>query len=330
MLKLGTIAGSFFELLNRINTEGLTASLEKVDERRVLRAISLAPQNDIPALFSRAAQGLLEKMAQRANRITLARFGRAVNLYAPLYLSNSCVNRCSYCGFAAHRQIPRIELDSAEALEQADFLLRQGIRHLLLVTGEDRRSYGLERILEISRLLRPRVASLSVEIFPCSEEEYRLLAAAGVDGVVLYQETYQRAVYDSVHRGPKKDFLRRLGAIEASARAGMRTLGVGVLLGLAEPRLDACLLAMHAIWLQARFPGVRIAVSFPRMRPVEGGLPVQHEVDDSLLVQLVVAMRILLPDAELVLSTREPASLRDRMLPLGITRVSAGSRTTPG
>jgi len=306
------------------------AAVEPGDVERLLRAERLGP-NDASVIFSEAARALLEPLAQRARAVTRARFGRTINLYAPLYLSSHCVNGCTYCGFAAGRDLRRVRLSLTEARAEADHLLGQGIRHLLLVTGEDPARYGLDAVIEVARALRPRVASLAVEIFPTDEAGYCRLASAGVDGLVLYQETYDPERYAALHpSGPKRDFSARLAAVEAAGRAGLRSLGIGALLGLSPARVEACALAAHGAWLARRFPTARLAVSLPRLRPVPGGAGAEHPVDDATLAQLLVGMRLLFPDAELVVSTRESARLRDSLLPLGVTRISAGSRTTPG
>lgn len=321
------------QVLGRLDVEQWHREVRRATRRQVERVLARRQPRpeDAPALFSRAARDLLEPLARRARAVTLARFGRTVTLYAPLYLSNHCINHCRYCGFAAGRDIERRSLSLDEAERQAAILVEQGIRHVLLLTGEHPARYGLDEICRVAERLRPRVASLSVEIFPCDEAGYRRLAAAGVDGVTLYQETYLPGLYARLHpAGPKRDFAARLGAIEAAGRAGMRSLGVGALLGLGPVMLEGSLLARHAAWLQKRFPRARVAVSLPRLRPVAGGLAAEHPVSDAELVQLLVGLRLLLPDAELVISTREPARLRDRLIPLGVTRMSAGSRTTPG
>ena len=258
-----------------------------------------------------------------------------MTLYAPIYLSSHCENSCRYCGFAATRRIRRRQLDADEAVREARAISAQGIRHVLLVTGDDRRRYGLAQISASARAVRAEagIASVAVEIFACDRAGYARLVDAGVDGLALYQETYQRERYASLHpAGPKKDFEQRLAAVEAGGQAGFRSLGVGALLGLAPPRVDAVYLALHAEYLTRAFPGQRVAVSLPRLRPLSdtAAACAAHRVSDADLVQFILGMRLLLPDAEIVLSTRESARLRDAVLGLGVTRMSAGSCTVPG
>jgi 2-iminoacetate synthase len=329
---------SFAERLARLAPEVIEARLEGSDGRAVERALAaprLVVERHAPILLSAAARDHLEPMARRAREITRRRFGRTMTLYAPVYLSSYCVNGCRYCGFSSSRNSARRRLTVEEAVREAEVLTGQGIRHLLLVTGEDPARYGLESVCEVARALRARTsaASVSVEIFPCDRAGYRRLAEAGVDGLVLYQETYQRQRYAELHPfGPKRDFDARLAAVEAGGAAGFRSLGVGALLGLAPHRVDAVYLALHADHLTRAFPGARIAVSLPRLRPAASGEPTvaDHRVGDADLVQLIVGMRLLFPDAEIVVSTREPAELRDRLVHLGVTRMSAGSCTVPG
>jgi 2-iminoacetate synthase len=325
---------AFFERLTALppqRARGLLEAATAADVERVLAAPRLRIEA-APVLFSAAARPYLEQMARRAAAVTRQRFGRTITLYAPLYLSSHCVNRCAYCGFAAHRPGERRSLSLEQALREAELVMERRIRHLLLVTGEAPERYGLEAICEVARHLRPRAASVAVEIFPCDIDGYRRLARAGVDSLVLYQETYLPGRYAALHpAGPKRDFARRLDAVEAGGAAGFRSLGIGALLGLGPWRLEGVYLAFHADHLGRAFPGARIAVSFPRLRPIAGEPPPAAEpVADADLVQLIVGMRLLFPDAEIVISTREPAALRDHLIHLGVTRISAASRTSPG
>lgn len=320
-------------MLERHPPSEIEAGLQAVTDEDVLRVLA-SPGPDLKtalALFSGPAMNHLEKMAGLAHRITLARFGRTISLYAPLYLSNHCINQCTYCGFNARRKVTRIQLSPEEAVSQAQCLFVQDIRHLLLVTGEAPNQYGLDCIGAVARRVRRRAASIAVEIFPCDLAGYTQLAQAGVDGLVLYQETYDPQRYREFHpAGPKKDFYGRLAAMDAGGQAHFRSLGIGALLGLTPHRVEAVSMVLHGAYLMRKYPHARLAISFPRLRPVPSGTPVLHPVSDAELVQLVIGFRLLFPDAELVVSTRESAQLRDRLLPLGVTRISAGSRTTPG
>lgn len=290
-----------------------------------------ATAEEAALLLSAAAGRCLEALARRALTVTRARFGRAIRMFAPLYLSNACVNVCHYCGFSVDNRIRRRTLSVEEAAAEWRRLRRERFRHVLLVSGEDFREVPVDRLARLVERLRPEVSSLAIEVAPLTEPDYRRLVGAGLDGVVIYQETYDRARYAAVHpRGPKRDYAERLAAIERAAAAGARRLGMGVLLGLSPWREDVLALVRHARAVQRRFWRAEVSVSVPRLRPAAGGYAPPFPVEDRDLAQVVAALRLCLPQAGIVLSTREPAALRDRLVPLGVTEMSAGSRTDPG
>jgi len=316
-----------------VSRERLWQRLARTTSNEVEAALQLEPldENGFVALLSGAAIPYLEALAQRAEAITRQRFGRTVQLYAPLYLSNECVNRCTYCGFSQELEIPRVTLSVDAVKGEADHLYAEGFRHLLLVAGESPKAVSLDYLVSVAHALRPRFSSLSIEVGTFKAEGYQRLVSAGIDGLTLYQETYQPDAYRTVHlAGPKHDYQRRLEAIELGGLAGFRALGIGALLGLAPWQLEAFALGQQGRKLSLKYWKSRIAVSFPRIRDNAGGQLVSHPVSDRALFQMICAMRLYLPDAELVLSTREPATLRDHLVGVGITRMSAGSRTNPG
>ena len=283
-------------------------------------------------LLSPAASHHLEAMARAAVSLTRQRFGNTMCLYAPLYLSNHCINRCRYCGFNAAHTGERRRLTLEEAIADAKVVAAEGFTDLLLVSGEDPDFVDLTYLTELVRNLRGLFSAIAVEIYPLDEEGYRTLFGAGVDGVTLYQETYNQATYAKYHlRGPKADFVGRLASQEAAALAGMRRLGIGALLGLQDWRYEAAALAEHASYLAQTYWRSRVSISFPRLRPAPGtSLDDPHLVSDRELVQMILALRLSFSDVGLVLSTREPPAFRDRLLALGITQMSAGSKTNPG
>ena len=287
---------------------------------------------DFAALLSPAAAARIEELAQAAHETTIRRFGRTIHLFAPLYLSNECVSSCTYCGFAAENEIARRTLDPSEVLTEALELKRRGFRHLLLVAGEHARIVSKDYLVECVRVLAPHVPSLAVEVQVWDTGTYRRLVEAGCEGLVVYQETYDRTTYAAVHRkGKKRNYDWRLGAPDRGAEAGMRKLGVGALLGLhGDWRMEALALATHARALVHRWWRCEVSVSLPRLRPAAGGFEPADPVDDRDFVQLLCALRLLLPDLGISLSTREPAALRDALLRLGVTHLSAGSHTEPG
>ena len=287
---------------------------------------------DLAALLSPAAGVRLEDLARQARDTTIRRFGRVVRLFAPLYLSNECVSTCTYCGFSAPNDIVRRTLEPQEARAEARALLDAGFRHLLLVSGEHARIVSKDYLVECVDALAPEVPSLAVEVQVWDTETYRRLVGAGCDGMVSYQETYDRGVYGTVHlKGKKRNFEWRLAAPDRAAAGGMRRLGIGALLGLhPDWRLDALAVAAHAHALVRRWWRCDVSVALPRLRPAAGGYLPASPVGDRDLVQLLCAMRLVLPDVGISLSTREPAALRDALVPLGVTQMSAGSHTEPG
>jgi 2-iminoacetate synthase len=305
-----------------------------VNKLAVDRALA-APRlslDDFAVLLSPEAVPRLEDMARRAHETTVRRFGRTVRLFAPLYLSNECVSVCTYCGFSAENEIARRTLSAPELLIEAKALLGRGFRDLLLVSGEHARIVSKDYLVECVRTLAPEVPSLSVEVQVWDTDTYRRLVEAGCDGVVVYQETYDRSTYADVHlKGKKRNYDWRLAAPDRAAAAGVRKLGLGVLLGLHRDwRADAIALAEHAQSLLRRHWRCEVSISLPRLRPAAGGFEPADPVDDRSFVQLLCALRLFLPDVGITLSTRERPELRDALLRLGVTAMSAGSHTEPG
>lgn len=287
--------------------------------------------DDLPVLLSPAAGARIELLAQRAHSLTLRRFGRTILLYAPLYVSNHCMNLCAYCGFNARNKVERHALSVDEAVQEATLLHRMGFRHILLVSGQHEKHAPVSYLAELAERLRGMFASIAIEVKPLKTEEYSQLIDAGVDGVTCYQETYNPATYADVHLGgPKRDYDWRLSTLERAAHAGIRKAGLSPLYGLDDWRTEALMTGLHAQFFITRFWRTQISISFPRLRGAAGDFVPPHPLSDAGLAQLVCAFRLVFPDAHLVLSTREPAALRDHLLPLGITQMSAASRTSPG
>jgi 2-iminoacetate synthase len=287
---------------------------------------------DLAALLSPAATARLEELAQAARAVTLRRFGRAVRLYAPLYVSNACLSTCTYCGFAKGLPIARRTLTVDEVAAEAALLTGRGFRHVLLVAGEHRVEVSKDYLVAVVERLRPEVPSLSIETQTWSDDTYTRLVTAGLEGVVHYQETYDRGTYAEVHTaGWKRDYDRRLNSTELAATAGVRRLGIGALLGLAPDwRADVLALAAHAAFLVREWWRTEVTVSLPRMKPSAAGFQPAVPVTDAQYVQALAALRLFEPAAGIVLSTREPASLRDGLVRIAVTQMSAGSSTEPG
>ncbi len=287
--------------------------------------------HELAALLSPAAEHYLGEMAARSRQLTLQRFGRTTQLYAPLYLSNYCTNRCVYCGFSADNTIERRVLSLEEAEQEAEVLHSRGFSHILLVAGEADAIVGVSYLEDIARRLRHRFAAVSIEVQPLEEEQYRRLFTAGITGVAVYQETYDETLYDSLHpSGKKRDFHYRFDTPRRAGAAGMREVGIGALLGLSDWRAEGLSLGHHLLLLRNQFWQTAFTVSFPRLRPAAGAFSPLEEVTEKNISQLIFALRIFDADVGLILSTREEPHFRDGMLGLGPTRYSAGSCTAPG
>ncbi len=288
-------------------------------------------EKDFMALLSPDAEAHIEDMARRSRELTLRYFGKTIQLYTPIYISNYCENRCAYCGFNADNKIDRKRLSPEEVEREACAIAQTGLEHILLLTGESRTMSALSYIKDCVRILNKYFSSISVEIYALTETEYAELIAEGVDGLAIYQETYDEEIYKSVHpSGPKSDYKFRLEAPERGARAGMRNINIGALLGLGDWREEVFRLGLHAKYLQDKFPGVDIGVSLPRLKPHAGSFTASHKVSDRAMVQMITALRIFLPRLGISISTREKADFRDNLIPLGLTRISAGSSTYVG
>jgi 2-iminoacetate synthase len=313
-----------------------TKRLGEITEDEVKWALSRKPGyyvlDRLLILISPAAENYIEQMAQIAHQLTLQRFGKTVRLYAPLYVSNFCVNGCIYCGFNKSHNFPRIRLTIEQALAEADIIAKEGFKDLLLVSSEDKKFISVDYLVELASKLRPKFSSLSVEIYQMSADEYAKLFAAGIEGVTLYQETYDRQTFRKYHpAGPKADYDYRLSAADSFGQAGMREIGLGALLGLDDWRLETLALAEHAHYLMKKYWKSRVSFSFPRLRPAKDVDSTQFNLlSDTNLVQMILALRLCFADAGMTISTREPAHLRDQLVKLGITRMSAGSKTNPG
>jgi len=281
---------------------------------------------------SPVAEDFLEEMAQLAHRLTVQRFGRTIQLYAPLYLSNFCEGTCLYCGYKKSNRFERTRLTIEAAVDDADILASEGFRHILLVSGNDPEYITVDYLAALTEKLKDKFSSISVEIYQMSQSGYRTLFEAGIDGVTLYQETYDRKTYAHCHpSGPKSDYDYRLETPDRFASAGMRRIGLGVLLGLADWRIDTLALAEHADYLMKRYWQSQVSFSFARLRPaLNVGGEFERLVPHKNLVQMMLALRLCFADAGIVLSTRERADLRDRLVKLCVTRMSAGSKTNPG
>lgn len=317
-------------LANLTQTDLLLTPYTAADVRRALQQ-SQPGLDDLMALLSPAATELLPELLHKASQLTRQHFGAARQLFAPLYMSNLCANECTYCGFSMSQAVKRRVLNSAELLLEAQAVKAMGHDQLLLVAGEHERKVGMAYFRQQIPLLRPLFSRLMLEVQPLATDEYRELKQLGIDTVLVYQETYQATAYQQYHlKGKKTDLSWRLDTPDRLGQAGIDKIGLGILLGLADWRIDALRLATHLRYLQQHYWRCQFSLALPRLRPCSGGITPAIDISDRQLVQLYAAFRIFAPEVDLTLSTREPAQLRDLLLPLMITSLSAGSKTQPG
>jgi 2-iminoacetate synthase len=302
-----------------------------VDSFNLLDSVRSAKLREFERLIAPKSDVELEAMAQQSRVLTERNFGRTMRLFAPLYLSNECINNCKYCGFSRDNPIMRVTLSVADVVKEARHLAAEGFRNILLVAGEHPRFVSDGYLEECMEALRHFVPTIGLEVGPMEADEYARMVKSGAEGLVVYQETYDRGTYADLHTaGPKKNFDWRLECPERAYAGGFRRIGIGALFGLADWRTEAMGLAAHLEYLYRHCWQASYTVSFPRMRPAAGEFVPKFHLSDREYVQLVCAFRIAFSQVGIVLSTREPQELRDAMLPLGITTASAGSHTEPG
>ena len=292
------------------------------------RALSL---DDFAALISPAAEAHLEALARRSQALTQQNFGKVIRMFAPLYLSNECVNTCKYCGFSRHNDIPRITIPVEQVQREGVLLAARGFRSLLLVAGEHPKYVSNGYVTECIQRSLAHFPSVSLEIGPLETADYVPMVAAGCEGLIVYQESYHQPTYAEMHTaGPKRHFGWRMDTVERGYAAGFRRLGISPLYGLHDWRYEALAVAAHALHLRKHCWKAHVTISFPRLRPAAGNFEPRHPISDRQLAQLVCAFRLLLPQVGLVLSTRESPLIRDGLMQIGITTMSAGASTEPG
>lgn len=327
---------SFKQKFELVNWDTISQKILTSDRRNIELALSREGSgglDDFVALLSPlAGKEYLEEMAQLAHRLTIQRFGKVIRLFAPMYLSNECNNICDYCGFSMGNQIPRKTLSFAEILRESSVLRKNNFEHVLLVTGESSTKVGIDYLNEAIKTLSDCFANVSMEVQPLSEDDYCSLINAGLHAVLVYQETYEKVSYAKHHKkGKKTNFDWRLDTPDRLGRSGINKIGLGCLYGLTEDwRTDSYFAAMHLDYLEKRYWKTSYSMSFPRIRPYEGEIDPIIDLKDRDLVQLLCAFRIFNHELELSLSTRECPQLREQLLPIGITTMSAGSKTNPG
>jgi len=324
---------NFNQILDNHDWDAVKESIYTKTGADVLRALhSSTPDiNDFAALISPAASGFLEEMAQIAHTKTIKRFGRTMQMFAPMYLSNECQNICTYCGFSLDNKIARLTLNPKQIKAECETLSAQGFDHILLVTGEANKTVGVAYFKKALKIIRPYFSNISIEVQPLNFEDYKELINEGVSSVLVYQETYNRTAYTEYHpKGKKRNFDYRLETPDRLGQAGIKKIGLGALLGLDDWRTDSFFTALHLDYLEKQYWRSKYSISFPRLRPAEGLIEPKMAMTERDLVQLICAYRIFNEEVELSLSTRESAHFRNHAFKLGITSMSAGSKTNPG
>ena len=324
---------SFKNIFDSYHWEETLQSIFSKTANDVLRALSSSKRDleDFKALISPAAKPYLEEMAQLSRQLTKKRFGNTIQMYSPMYLSNECQNICTYCGFSMTNKIPRRTLTDAEILKEVAYIKSKGYDHILLVTGEANKIVGVDYIKNALQLIRSQFSNITIEVQPLLQKEYELLIDNGLYAVLVYQETYHRDEYKKHHpKGKKSNFDFRLDTPDRLGKAGIHKIGLGALFGLEDWRADSFFTALHLKYLQKTYWKTKYSISFPRLRPHSGGLEPKVEMTDPDLVQLICAFRLLDEDVELSMSTRESEIFRNNIVNLGITSISAESKTNPG
>lgn len=324
---------SFYEVIEKFPYDYVYKLIYEASEEDILHALQKEKltEKDLAALLSPKASKYLETMAETARNITLERFGKTIKIYAPIYLSNFCTNGCIYCGFNHKNKIPRIALTMEEIEKEAKIVAGYGIQNVILVTGDNMKKFSFDMLLEAVSLCSSYFPFVAVEVPSLTFNEYEKLHLAGADSLTMFQETYIESLYPKFHpHGPKSDYLKRLNTPELAAKAGMRFIGLGALLGLADYRIDTFYMCLHSRYLAKKFWKSHISASFPRIRQAAGEYKPEHVVNDKAVLQLIFAYRLFSHDAGINISTRETPDFRDKLIHLGATIMSAGSKTEPG
>lgn len=324
----------FSDELNNYNWDDTSIAISKKTAEDVKRALSNPTPTieDFMALVSPAAAPFLEQMAALSRRLTQERFGKTISLYIPMYITNSCSNSCVYCGFNCHNKFNRIILSEDQIENECKAIKALApFDNLLIVTGENPHKAGVDYIARALDVCGRFFNNLSIEVMPLATEDYSTLTHHGLNGVVCFQETYNRARYKIYHpAGQKSDFEWRVNGFDRMGQAGIHKIGLGVLIGLEDWRTDVTMMARHLRYLRRKYWKTKYSVNFPRMRESASGYQPNVVMTDRELAQLTFAFRIFDRDVDISVSTRELPKFRDNILSLGATSMSAGSKTDPG
>lgn len=324
---------SFIDIFRQHSWEEVQSTIYAKTNSDVERALRKPKRDleDFKALISPAAMDYLEDMAMLSHQLTQKRFGKTIQMYIPMYLSNECQNICTYCGFSVDNKVRRITLTDQQLRDEIEVIKSYGYDHILLVTGEANKAVGIDYFRNAMKIIRPHFSHISMEVQPLEQHEYEELITLGLNTVLVYQETYHEENYKFHHpKGKKSNFEYRLETPDRLGKAGIYKIGLGVLIGLEDWRTDSFFNALHLNYLERTYWQTKYSISFPRLRPYVGNLEPKVNMTDRELVQLICAYRIFNEEVELSISTRESEKFRNNIIRLGITSISAGSKTDPG
>lgn len=323
----------FLENFSEKHIQSLVHKSLILNEKEVIKCLQkkFHQIDDLPYLLSPHAAKKIEYLAFRSRELTRQRFGNEIQLFAPIYLSNECFNHCSYCGFGIQHDYHRKTLSEKEIHTEASFLRKKGFQHIIVLTGESPKKVGVDYISNAINILKKYFSSISIEIQPLSYADYKTIRKAGADHLILYQESYHKMSYQKHHlSGFKKFYDKRLKAVEDGAKSGFHSIALGSLLGLYNWRFEALSLAHHIHYMKKKYWQTHYHVSFPRITKMFGSFEQLYPCSDIDFSQLIFAFRLIYPEIGITLSTRESPKLRDGLLSLGITSLSAESSTAPG
>lgn len=329
----------FADIIGEYDWDETVRLVESATEADVDRVLAKARRNsqrltpeDFAMLISPAAASRIEEMAALSSRFTGERFGKTISMYIPMYVGNACTNKCVYCGFNHDNPFERTILTMEQIEEECKAIKRLGpFENLLIVSGEYPSLCGVEYLENVLHTCRPYFHNLTIEVQPMRSADYERLTHSGLNGVVCFQETYHREAYRTYHpHGMKSHYDWRLNGYDRMGEAGVHKIGLGALLGLEDWRADTVMMARHLRYLQKKYWKSRYSVNFPRMRPSESGYQPKTVISDRELAMLTFAFRIFDHDVDISYSTREAPWFRDNMMRLGVTSMSAGSKTDPG
>lgn len=324
---------SFYNVVQQYKNFDFDSFFDALTDNDILRILekNKLDQFDFLALLSPKAKNHMEAMAKRARELHLKHFGKSVVLFTPMYIANYCKNRCMYCSYNMDIDIKRHKMTYEEIEREAKKILETELRNILILTGEDPKMSSVDYILGAIDVLGKYFESISIEIYPLKTQDYRKMVEHGVDGLSVYQETYDEDIYDQVHlSGPKKNYKFRLDAPERGLKAGIRSVTIGPLLGLAKWEKETFICGLHLQYLQDKYPEAELGVSVPRIRPGSIDFEKLDIVEARDVVQILLAYRIFLPYVGTNITTREDQTMRDNLVPICISKMSAGVTTEVG